>query len=148
MYSIPFPYWHQFNLPPSTEENVLVHQSLYQLDLVLAQQTAPKDTAAIIIEPVLGEGGYVPAPAGFLQGLRQVCDRHGILLIVDEIQAGFGRASSGKELFAIEESKVRPDIMVIAKGLGNGFPISAVISRKELTDRLKPGSMVRSVRLV
>ncbi|KAL9714561.1 hypothetical protein Ac2012v2_002875 [Leucoagaricus gongylophorus] len=141
VYSIPFPYWHQFNLPPSTEENVLVHQSLYQLDLVLAQQTAPKDTAAIIIEPVLGEGGYVPAPAGFLQGLRQVCDRHGILLIVDEIQAGFGRASSGKELFAIEESKVRPDIMVIAKGLGNGFPISAVISRKELTDRLKPGSM-------
>lgn len=127
---------------------MLVQQSLYQLDLVLAQQTAPKDTAAIILESVLGEGGYIPAPVAFLQGLRQVCDKHGILLIVDEIQAGFGRASSGKELFAIEDSGVRPDIMLIAKGLGNGFPISAVISRKELTDRLKPGSMVSSVKLV
>lgn len=127
---------------------MLVQQSLYQLDLVLAQQTAPKDTAAIIVESVLGEGGYIPAPVGFFQGLRQVCDKHGILLIVDEIQAGFGRASNGKELFAIEESGVRPDIMLIAKGLGNGFPISAVISRKELTDRLKPGSMVSSTKLV
>jgi 4-aminobutyrate aminotransferase len=145
VYSIPFPYWHHFNLPPSTPISTLVEQSLYQLDLLLAQQTAPKDTAAILIESVLGEGGYIPAPPEFLQGLRKVCDTHGILLIIDEVQSGFGRASDGKGLFAVEESGVKPDIMVIAKGLGNGFPISGVISRKELTDKLKPGSMVRTI---
>lgn len=74
-----------------------------------------------------------------MKGLREVCDRHGILLIVDEVQAGFGRAG---RMFAVEESGVRPDIMIIAKGLGNGFPISGVVSRRELTDQLKPGSMV------
>ncbi|KAF5359681.1 hypothetical protein D9756_002879 [Leucocoprinus leucothites] len=141
VYSIPFPYWHHFNVPPSTPTSELVSQSLYQLDLLLVQQIAPKETACIIVESVLGEGGYVPAPPEFLKGLRQTCDKHGILLIIDEVQAGFGRASDGKGLFAIEESGVKPDIMVIAKGLGNGFPISGVISRRELTDRLKPGSM-------
>jgi 4-aminobutyrate aminotransferase len=76
------------------------------------QQTAPADTAAIIVEPVLGEGGYVPAPAAFLEGLRAVCDKHGILLIVDEVQSGFSR--TGK-FFAIEYSGVRPDILIMAK---------------------------------
>jgi 4-aminobutyrate aminotransferase len=90
----------------------LTANSLYQLELLLAQQTAPSDTAAIIVEPVLGEGGYVPAPPEFLQGLRKVCDKHGIILIVDEVQCGFGRTGS---YFAIEESGVRPDILVIAK---------------------------------
>jgi len=138
VFSIPFPYWHQHGLPPSTPSSTLVSQSLYQLDLLLAQQTAPRDTAAIIIEPLLGEGGYAPSPPEFLQGLRQVCDKHGILLIVDEVQSGFAR--TGK-YFMIEHSGVRPDIMVIAKGLANGFPLSGVISRKELTDKLKPGTM-------
>ncbi|KXN84383.1 5-aminovalerate aminotransferase DavT [Leucoagaricus sp. SymC.cos] len=141
VFSIPFPYWHHFNLPPSTPAHELVAQSLYQLDLTLAQQSAPKDTAAIIVEGVLGEGGYIPTPTEFLRGLRQVCDKHGIILIIDEVQSGFGRASTGKGLFAVEESGVKPDILVIAKGLGNGFPISGVISRRELTDKLKPGSM-------
>lgn len=86
----------------------------------------------------MGEGGYVPAPPEFLQGLREVCDKHNILLIADEVQAGFGRAG---KMFFIEESGVRPDIMVIAKGLGNGFPISGVVSSRALTDKLKPGSM-------
>jgi 4-aminobutyrate aminotransferase len=89
-----------------------VERSLYQLDLRLKQQTTPQDTAAIIIEPVLGEGGYVPAPHAFLRGLREVCDKHGILLIVDEVQSGFGR--TGK-MFNIEYSGVRPDIMLCAK---------------------------------
>lgn len=79
---------------------------------MLAQQTTPNDTAAIIIEPVLGEGGYVPAPPEFLQGLREVCDKYGMLLIIDEVQSGFGRVGA---YFAVEESGVRPDIMVIAK---------------------------------
>jgi len=138
VFCIPYPFWHSSNLPPSTTSQTLTANSLYQLELLLAQQTAPSDTAAIIVEPVLGEGGYVPAPPEFLQGLRRVCDKHGIMLIVDEVQSGFGRTGS---YFAIEESGVRPDILVIAKGLGNGFPISGVVSRAELTDQLKPGSM-------
>jgi 4-aminobutyrate aminotransferase len=138
VFSIPFPYWHQHSDSPSTSEEELVKKSLYQLDLLLLQQTAPRDTAAILIEPVLGEGGYVPAHPAFLRGLREVCDKHGILLIIDEVQSGFGR--TGKN-FTIEYSGVKPDILIIAKGLANGFPLSGVISRKELTDKLKPGSM-------
>ncbi|GBE81149.1 Acetylornithine aminotransferase, mitochondrial [Sparassis crispa] len=138
VYTLPYPFWHQLGLPPSTPGPQLAAYCLNQLNLLLAQQTAPRDTAAIIIEPILGEGGYVPAPPEFLQGLREVCDKEGILLIIDEVQCGYGRA--GKN-FAIEYSGVRPDIMIIAKGLANGFPLSGVISRKELTDKLKPGSM-------
>jgi len=159
VFSIPYPYWHQQNLPITTPQTTLTANALYQLDLLLAQQTSPANTAAIIIEPVLGEGGYVPAPPEFLQGLRSVCDKHGIMLIVDEVQSGFGRTGSW---FSIEESGVKPDILVMAKvgrlntylvllqanlstfqGLGNGFPISGVVSRRELTDTLTPGSMVR-----
>ena len=106
--------------------------------MVLSQQTRPQDTAAIILEPVLGEGGYVPAPPAFLSGLRDVCDKHGILLIIDEVQSGFGR--TGK-YFAIEYSKVRPDIMIMAKGIANGFPLSGIVSSKALTDLQAPGSV-------
>ena len=112
VFSIPYPFWHSSNLPPTTSAQTLTANSLYQLELLLAQQTAPLDTAAIIVEPVLGEGGYVPSPPEFLQGLRKVCDKYGIMLIVDEVQCGFGRTGS---YFAIEESGVRPDILVIAK---------------------------------
>ncbi|KIK01219.1 hypothetical protein K443DRAFT_99044 [Laccaria amethystina LaAM-08-1] len=138
VFTTSFPYWHQSGFQPSTSTHTLTQQALYQLDLLFSQQTAPSDTAAIIIEPVLGEGGYVPAPPEFLHGLRERCDKHGIMLIVDEVQSGFGRTGN---YFAIEESGVRPDILVIAKGLANGFPLSGVISRKEVTDKLKPGSM-------
>ena len=79
MFQIPYPYWHQLGVPITTSEDELVRKSLYQLDLLLKQQSAPNDTAAIIVEPVLGEGGYVPAPAGFLRGLREVCDQNNIL---------------------------------------------------------------------
>lgn len=82
------------------------------MELLLTQQSAPQDTAAILVEPVLGEGGYVPAPVSFMHGLRKICDKHGILLIIDEVQSGFGR--TGK-FFAIEYSNVKPDILVIAK---------------------------------
>ncbi|TFK32480.1 acetylornithine aminotransferase [Crucibulum laeve] len=138
VFSIPYPFWHQLRLPPTTPTATLVSLCLYQLDLVLSQQSAPSDTAAILVEPVLGEGGYVPAPAEFLQGLRTLCDKHGILLIIDEVQSGFGRTG---RYFSITESGVRPDILTIAKGLGNGFPISGVVSRKELTDKLTPGTL-------
>ncbi|KAH9916934.1 pyridoxal phosphate-dependent transferase [Amylocystis lapponica] len=138
VFTAPFPYWHQLGVPLSTPSSELTVQCLAQLDLIFSQQTAPCDTAAIIIEPVIGEGGYVPAPPEYLQGLRAICDKHGILLIIDEVQCGYGR--TGKN-FAIEYAGVRPDILVIAKGLANGFPLSGVVSRKEWTDKLKPGSM-------
>ena len=109
---MPFPYWHQQNVPPNTSEEELVSRSLYQLELLLQQQTSPARTAAILIEPVLGEGGYVPAPASFLRGLREIADRNDILLIFDEVQCGFGR--TGK-YFASEYSGVRPDMLVMAK---------------------------------
>lgn len=99
-------------MPVNTPASVLADNALYQLDLLLAQQTAPADTAAIIVEPVLGEGGYVPAPPEFLQGLRKVCNKHGIMLIVDEVQCGFGRTGNW---FAVTESGVKPDILVMAK---------------------------------
>ncbi|KAI5119870.1 hypothetical protein M0805_000704 [Coniferiporia weirii] len=138
VFTTPFPYWHQHGLPPSTSEEELVNRSLYQLELLLVQQTSPNQTAAILIEPVIGEGGYVPAPASFLDALREIADKHKIMLIFDEVQCGFGR--TGK-YFASEYSGVRPDMMVIAKGVANGFPLSGVVTRKELTDKLKPGSM-------
>ncbi|KAG6823612.1 hypothetical protein H0H93_003348, partial [Arthromyces matolae] len=108
------------------------------LEILLAQQVSAKETAAIIVEPFLGEGGYVQAAPEFLQGLRAICDKHGILLIIDEVQSGFAR--TGK-YFNIEYSGVRPDIMIIAKGLANGYPLSGVVSRKELTDKLQPGTL-------
>lgn len=144
VFTLPYPYWHQLGHPSAdTPPSTLTTQCLTQLELLLTQQTAPRDTAAILIEPVLGEGGYVPAPPEFLHGVREICDKNGILLIIDEVQSGFGR--TGKN-FAIEYSGVRPDIMTCAKGLANGFPLSGVISRKELTDKLTPGSMVRGSR--
>jgi 4-aminobutyrate aminotransferase len=109
---MPFPFWHQHSVSPTASEEELVEKSLYQLDLLLTQQTAPRDTAAILVEPVLGEGGYVPGAPAFLHGLREVCDRHGILLIIDEVQSGFCR--TGK-FFTIEYSGVKPDIFIIAK---------------------------------
>ncbi|KAI0067160.1 acetylornithine aminotransferase [Artomyces pyxidatus] len=137
VFTAPFPYWHHFSSSPSSSEE-RIRACLYQVELLLSQQSAPSDTAAILIEPVLGEGGYVPAPHTFLRGLREICNKHGILLIIDEVQSGFGR--TGKN-FNIEYSGVKPDIMTIAKGLANGFPLSGIVSRKELTDKLKPGSM-------
>lgn len=138
VFSTPFPYYSQVGMPDGTDVETLVASSLHQLHLLLSQQTAPSDTAAIILEPVLGEGGYVPAPASFLRGLREICDKHNILLIADEVQSGCGR--TGKFWF-MEYSGVRPDILVFAKGIANGFPLSGIASRKELMDQQKPGTM-------
>jgi 4-aminobutyrate aminotransferase len=104
---------------------------------LLASQTAPAETAAVVIEPVLGEGGYVPAPGSFLQGLAELCADHGILFVADEVQTGFGR--TGK-MFAVEHHGLRPDVLVLAKGLGSGFPISAIGGSAELMSRWPRGS--------
>ena len=110
---------------------------LEELDHLLLSQSAPFETAAILIEPVLGEGGYVPLPEGFLRGLRERCDKHGILLIADEIQSGFGRTGAW---FAYQHYGVVPDIVTVAKGLASGLPLSGVFSRLELMAKWIPGS--------
>ena len=133
-----FPYWHQLGVPPETPETTLVSLALHQLDLLFAQQTAPAETAAIVIEPVLGEGGYVPAPTSFLSALRAICDQHGVVLIFDEVQSGFGRCG---RYFACEWSGVKPDVMVFAKGLANRFPLSGVVSSQRRMDMMPPGTM-------
>src|SRR5215813_1562713 len=98
--------------------------------------TPPEEVAAIVVEAVQGEGGYVPAPKDFLKGLRRICDEHGILLIVDEVQSGMGR--TGK-MFACEHYDVEPDIVCIAKGIGSGLPIGATVARADIMD-WKPGA--------
>src|SRR5581483_6875245 len=98
--------------------------ALEALEQTLDSQVAPENVAAIVIEPVLGEGGFVPAPADFLQGLRGVCDQHGIVLVVDEVQTGFGRTGA---FFAIEHAGVEPDLLAVAKSIANGLPLSGVL---------------------
>ena len=93
--------------------------------------TPPEEVAAIVVEPIQGEGGYVPAPKGFLKGLRRICDEHGILLVVDEVQSGMGR--TGK-MFACEHDDVKPDIICIAKGIASGLPLGACVARADLMD--------------
>lgn len=129
----PFPYAYYYGW----SEEQTTEFCLKQLDQLLKSQTSPDETAAIIIEPVLGEGGYVPAPVEFLQRLRALCDEHGILLILDEVQSGFGR--TGK-FFCFEHAAIEPDILVMAKGLGSGMPISAIGSRASLMQHWKPGT--------
>lgn len=130
----PFPY--AFHLGMS-EEKASAY-ALEQLEYLLASQTAPKDTAAILIESVMGEGGYIVPPASFMKGLREICDKHGILLIFDEVQSGFGR--TGK-WFAFEHFSVVPDIITAAKGIASGMPLSAVFSRTEIMKKLDVGSI-------
>ena len=114
-----------------------VVRALAAFDNLLSMVTAPSETAAVIIEPVLGEGGYIAAPPGFLEGLAQRCEEHGMLFIADEVQSGFGR--TGK-LFAIEHYDVEPDIVCMAKGIASGFPFSALGTRRVLDDRWPTGS--------
>jgi 4-aminobutyrate aminotransferase len=97
----------------------------------------PQEVAAILIEPIQGEGGYIVPPNNFLPGLRELCDRHGILLIADEVQSGIGR--TGK-MFAVEHWGVQPDIITTAKGLASGMPIGMVTARKSLMEQWKPGA--------
>jgi 4-aminobutyrate aminotransferase-like enzyme len=114
-----------------------VERALAAFDLLLAAQTAPAETAVIVMEPVLGEGGYLPAPVAFVQGIKARCEDHGILFVADEVQSGFGRAGT---MFAIEASGVLPDIVVMAKGIASGFPISAIGAPAEIMSRWQTGS--------
>ena len=129
----PYPYAFRFGWGPEETSRFC----LDEMELLLLTQTAPQETAAVLIETVLGEGGYVVPPASFLHGLRELCDKHGILLIADEIQCGFGRTG---RWFAFEHFDLLPDIMTVAKGLASGMPLSGVFSRKEIMEKWTPGS--------
>lgn len=129
----PFPYAYRYGW----DEEETSQWCLEELKLLLLTQTAPEETAAILVEPVLGEGGYVVPPASFLKGLRKIADEHGILLIVDEVQSGFGRTG---RWFAFEHFDVVPDIITIAKGLASGMPLSGVIAPLGLMEKWTPGS--------
>ena len=129
VYHVPFP-------NPAYETSVA--DSLKALDFLFAADIHPGSVAAIIIEPVQGEGGFNVAPVELLQALRTICDTHGIQLIVDEVQTGFAR--TGK-MFAIEHSGVEPDLVTVAKSLAGGFPLSGVIGRAALMDVVEPGGL-------
>jgi 4-aminobutyrate aminotransferase len=105
--------------------------------MLFERNVPPQEVAAIVIEPLQGEGGYLIPPDGFLEGLRQICDEHGILLVFDEVQSGIGR--TGK-MFAAQHSGVQPDIMTLAKGLGSGMPIGAVVAKQSIMKKWKKGA--------
>jgi len=128
-----------FHVPfPSPMLGVTLEQSLACLDTLLKADVDPARVAAIIIEPVQGEGGFYQAPVELLAALRRLCDQHGILLIADEVQTGFAR--TGK-LFAIEHSGIEPDLITVAKSLAGGFPLSGVIGKAEIMDGPAPGGL-------
>jgi 4-aminobutyrate aminotransferase len=133
VYVAPFPYAYHYGW----DEDTAVDFCLNELRLLLKTQTTPQETAAMFIEPVLGEGGYIPAPARFLQGLREICNEHDILLVADEVQSGFGR--TGK-FWGYEHADIEPDIIVMAKGLASGMPMSCIAASKDLMDRWVPGT--------
>jgi len=122
VYRLPFPNEYR---GPSAED------ALASLERALITQVAAETVAAIVIEPVQGEGGFVVAPKAFLEGVRRLCDEHGIVLVIDEVQTGFGR--TGK-LFALEHYGIEPDLMTVAKSIAAGLPLSAVIGKAEIMD--------------
>ncbi len=128
-----------FHAPfPNALHGVSPAQALQALEGLFKTDIDPNRVAAIIVEPVQGEGGFQPAPADFMRGLRAVCDRHGIVMIADEVQTGFGR--TGK-LFAMEHYDVRPDLVTMAKSLAGGMPLSAVCGRAAIMDAPLPGGL-------
>jgi 4-aminobutyrate aminotransferase len=133
VYVTPFPYALRYGW----DEEKASQWCLDELELLLMTQLAPQETAAIFIEPIIGEGGYLVPPKTFMKGLRELTQKHGILLVADEVQSGFGR--TGK-WFGYQHFEIEPDIMTVAKGIASGMPISGVISRLELMSKWIPGS--------
>ncbi len=123
---------------PTPYRGVTTAQALADLDQLFHADVDPKSVAAIIVEPVQGEGGFNVAPTEFLQALRRICDEHGIVMIADEVQGGMGRTG---RMFSIEHAGVVPDLITTAKGLGGGFPISAVTGRPSIMDAAHPGGL-------
>jgi 4-aminobutyrate aminotransferase/(S)-3-amino-2-methylpropionate transaminase len=129
VYRAPYPY---------EAKGWTAERAIAALEDLFETGVAPENVAAIVIEPVLGEGGFVPAPPRFLQAIRALCDRHGIVMVADEIQSGFGRTGT---MFAIEQSGVVPDLITVAKSLAGGLPLAGVVGRAEIMDAPLAGGL-------
>lgn len=136
IYHARFPY--SYRAPRGVAKEDLAAYCLEELGKLFLTDVAPEDTAAIIIEPVQGEGGFIVPSAGFVTGLREICDRHGILLIMDEVQTGFGRTG---RFWAMEHDGIVPDLVTIGKSIGAGMPLSAVAGRAEILDSAAVGAI-------
>jgi 4-aminobutyrate aminotransferase len=135
VYHSPYPYC--FRCPFQRTADNCELACFDHLTYILRHQIDPEEVAACIIEPVLGEGGYHPAPPAFLEKLRKICDKHGILLIFDEVQSGMGRTGNW---FAADHYGVTPDIMTVAKGIASGFPLSALTAKREIMTKWPAGA--------
>jgi 4-aminobutyrate aminotransferase len=135
IYHVPYPY--PYRNPSGPGEDATLTYVFDFIEEMLDTRVPPRNIAAFIVEPVLGEGGYVVPPVGFLPRLRALCDEHGILLIADEVQSGYGR--TGK-MFASEHTGVVPDIMTLAKSIASGLPLSAVVASSNLMDQWQPAA--------
>jgi 4-aminobutyrate aminotransferase len=134
VYHVPFPAaYRDFG----GDEALATSSCLEHLGELLRTVVAPSQVAAVLIEPVQGEGGYYPAPAAFMRGLRALCDEHGILLIADEVQSGLGRTG---EMWAFQHSNIVPDVVCVAKAIANGLPLSAIVTRRDLQERWGKGA--------
>ena len=131
------PYPYVLRNPTGPDDDAAIAYSLAGIEELFATVIYPDDVAAFMVEPILGEGGYVVPPDGFLPALRELADRHGILLIADEVQTGMGRTG---RLWATDWYDARPDILVMAKGIASGMPLSGIMARRELLDRFPPGA--------
>ena len=129
----PFPSFIHHTEYPYEYRNITDDVAINKLDTLLSKNLNPSHVAAIVVEIQLGEGGYIPSSPKFIQHLRSICDKNGILLIFDEVQTGFGR--TGK-MFGAEHVNVEPDMVTLAKGIGGGFPLAAVVGRKDIMDSI------------
>jgi len=123
---------------PIDFHDISVEDSLSALENIFKMDLDPSDCAAIIVEPVQGEGGFYAAPHEFLSALRRICDKHGIVLILDEIQTGFARTG---RFFCTEYAGIEPDLMTVAKGIAGGFPLAAVVGKADIMDAPDPGGL-------
>jgi 4-aminobutyrate aminotransferase len=137
IFHTPFPYCYRARGGAHAADASCTCDWQEELDLLFHQFIYPSQVAAVIVEPVLGEGGYVVPPPGFLPRLREITREHGILLIADEIQTGYGRTG---EMFAVQHSSTEPDILVMAKGIASGLPLSGLIAKRALLEALPPGT--------
>jgi len=136
IYRLPFP--NPYHRPQGLSEEAFVDYALTQLEHAFVAQVDPGAVAAVVIEPVQGEGGFIPTPPRFLKRIRELCTEHGMVMVADEIQCGMGRTG---RLFAVEHYGVEPDLVTVAKSLGAGMPIAAVVGRADIVDAPHPGGL-------
>src|SRR5215472_8826043 len=134
VYRAPFPYPYRMDM--TAQESI--DYCMQELERMFVGEVAPDRVAAIIVEPVQGEGGFMVSPPGFLRALKELCEKHNILFVADEIQSGFCRTG---RMFAVEHDGVEPDLVIIAKSMGAGMPISGVVGRAEIMDAPSPGTL-------